>query len=150
MSVKSFRLQGIHMAKSKLVGQKLISAGDDFTLEFPTLHYSFLINNIDVTVDLTRLMHFRCDVAQNKASRQQQIVKYARAFKKEMSLGATSSTLYNSFTKFKGYLIWCDDKEIFPFVFVLLIGTSKLCSSISILILVGKSSLKSGIANWKK
>lgn len=115
MSVKSFRLQGIHMAKSKLVGQKLISAGDDFTLEFPTLHYSFLINNIDVTVDLTRLMHFRCDVAQNKASRQQQIVKYARAFKKEMSLGATSSTLYNSFTKFKGYLIWCDDKEIFPF-----------------------------------
>lgn len=115
MSVKSFRLQGILMPKSKLIGQKLKSKDDDSTLEFPVLHYSFLINNMHTTVELTRLMHFKCDVAQKKVNRQQQIVKYARAFKKEMSLGATSSTLYNNFSKFKGYLIWCDDKRIPPF-----------------------------------
>ena len=115
MSVKCFRLQGIFMPKSKLTGQKLISAGDDSTLQFPTLHYSFLINNMHTVVELTRLMHLKCDISQNKANRQQQIVKYARAFKKEMDSGATHSTLYNNFSKFKGYLTWCDEKSISPF-----------------------------------
>lgn len=115
ISVKCFRLQGILMPKSKLTGQKLISAGDDSTLEFPTLHYSFLINNMHTNVELTRLMHFKCDIAQKKVNRQQQIIKYARAFKKELDLGVTPSTIYNSFSKFKGYLIWCDDKRISPF-----------------------------------
>ena len=115
MSVKCFRVQGILMPKSKLTGQKLISVGDDSTLEYPTFHYSFLINNMHTVVELMRLMHLECDAAQNKANRQQQIVKYARAFKKELDSGVTPSTLYNSFSKFKGYLIWCDDKRISPF-----------------------------------
>ncbi len=103
------------MPKSRLTGSKLNSGEAYSTSEFPVLRYELMIDNMRVQVELSRLLHFKCDITQGKANRQPHIIKYAHAFKKEIDCGSATATVYNNFLKFKSYLMWCDDKEFSPF-----------------------------------
>lgn len=103
------------MTKSNLSGIRLLYVDQDTLAVFPTWEYELVIDNIAVSVDLQRLMYHLCDPSKKKVDRQQQIACYAQTFRHEMDRKAAHATLYNSFLKFKQYLVWCDQNGLNPF-----------------------------------
>ncbi len=102
------------MAKSKLVGLELKQDKDDIA-NFPVWEYKLLINNIDTSINLKALNHKFCKVSTCEKDRLHQIINYAHSFKNEVDRGTSHATVYSNFLKFRRYLIWCDNKELYPF-----------------------------------
>ncbi|MFU8928338.1 hypothetical protein, partial [Acinetobacter puyangensis] len=102
------------MAKSKLVGSELKQDKDDIA-NFPVWEYKLLINNLDYSINLKALNHKFCKVSTCEKDRLHQIINYAHSFKNEVDRGTSHATVYSNFLKFRRYLIWCDNKELYPF-----------------------------------
>ncbi|MFB2729525.1 hypothetical protein ACE02H_18835 [Shewanella mangrovisoli] len=103
------------MTKSNLSGIRLLHVNQDTLEVFPTWEYELVIDNMGVSVDLQRLMNHQCDPSKKKVDRQQQIARYAQAFRHEMDRKLAHTTLYYIFLKFKQYLVWCDQNNLYPF-----------------------------------
>lgn len=102
------------MAKSKLIGSELKQDKDEIA-NFPVWEYKLLINNIETSINLKALNHKFCKVSTYEKDRLHQIINYAHSFKNELDRGTSHATVYNNFLKFRRYLIWCDNKELYPF-----------------------------------
>ncbi|TMP26682.1 hypothetical protein CWB99_17630 [Pseudoalteromonas rubra] len=103
------------MAKSSLSGSHLRRPEDSAVTTFPTWSYELLIDNFVTSVDLQGLAHYLCDPTKKKQDRQRQVTRYAYAFQQELDRQTAHATLYNSFLKFKQYLVWCDQNSLYPF-----------------------------------
>lgn len=102
------------MAKSSLSGSRLQYSTNDAIAELPTWQFELVINNITTSVDLHRLTYYLCEKSPAKIDRKNLIARYAKRFKQEFDRNVAHATLYNSFGKFKQYLIWCDKNSQYP------------------------------------
>ncbi|MDV5246782.1 hypothetical protein [Shewanella xiamenensis] len=103
------------MAKSNLSGPRLQQVDQDTVAVFPMWEYELIIDNIVIQIDLQRLVFHLCESTNNRQDRQLQINSYAQAFKLALERKTAQPTLYNSFLRFKHYLVWCDQNNLPPF-----------------------------------
>lgn len=104
------------MAKSSLSGSRLNQTEQSTVTAFPVWVFELVIDNIVMSVDLQRLTHHLCDPSNPKKNRQQQVTRYAHAFKQALDRKTAHATLHNSFSKLKQYLVWCDQNSRYPFI----------------------------------